>query len=120
QVDLRLQQIALRLGDEKTGRQPDRVAALLRVEPLLRQRRAGAGGVFALGRAAQLPPGLANRLRDVELQARNARLGLPPFDAGAHGAHLLEAAADRVTDRHAKTPGRIIAPERLAEHVAEP
>ena len=48
---------------------------------------------IAFAGAAQLPPGLADRLRDVELQARDAGVGLPAFDAGTHRTDLLETAA---------------------------
>ena len=86
QIHLRLEQVALRLRDEERRRQPDLVAALLGVEPLLRERRAGARGVHALGRAVNLPAGLADRSR-------------PPGRAGSRSAAPPAGARPRARAR---------------------
>ena len=52
EVDLSLQQVALRLRHEEAGRQPHFVPSLLGLEALLRERRACVGGVFTLGGTA--------------------------------------------------------------------
>src|SRR5262249_30641646 len=97
----------------------DFVPALLRFVALLGERAAGARGVFTLGRALHLPRGLANRPRDVQLQAGDPRGRLPALDVRADCADLFEAAAERIVHRHADAPRRVIGTEGLAEDVAK-
>src|SRR5262249_3028884 len=111
---------ALRLRHEETGGQAGLVPFLFGVEPLLREIRPSAGGIFPLGGAAHLACGLPNRFCRIQLEARHALRGLASLRLGAYGAHSLEAAADRIADRHADAPRRVVLREQLPEHIAEP
>src|SRR5688572_9793626 len=115
-VDFRLQKIALCLRDEKARREPDLVAALLDVEPLPRDRCAGACRLDAFGRAVHLPNSLAKRLGDLQLQTRDALRRLPAFDLRASQTGFLEAAPERVSHLHPDAPCRIGTVEHLSQH----
>ena len=76
QIHLRLQEVALRLRDEKCRRQSNLVAAPFGVEPLLRQRRACPSSVDSLGAAVNLPAGPPHRFGG--LNARGSRSAARP------------------------------------------
>src|SRR5688500_19317679 len=90
-VDFRLQKIALCLRDEKARREPDLVAALLDVEPLPRDRCAGACRLDAFGRAVHLPNSLAKRLGDLQLQTRDALRRRPTYGMTTLHTRVLDA-----------------------------
>ena len=98
---------------------PDVVAPLFVGSALLGQRRAGARGVHAFGRAAHLTRRLADRLGGLEPEARDPLRRLPALDLGAREARLFVAAAERIAHGDADAPRRIVRGERLAERVAE-
>ena len=94
QVHFGLQQIALRLRDEKARREPDLEPPLLHVEPLARNSRAGAGGLDALGSAVHLTYRLTQGLGNLQLQARDALRRLAALDLCPRQARFLEAAPE--------------------------
>src|SRR5688572_6544806 len=106
-VHFGLQKIALRLCDEKARRESDLVAALLDIQPLPRDRRAGARRLDALGGAVHLTNSLTKRLGDLQLQTRDALRRLTAFDLCASQTGLLETAPERVAHPHADAPCRI-------------
>ena len=118
-VDLRLDEIALRLRHQETRRQSGFEAPLLDGEPLLGQILAGAGRVDPFGRALHLARGLADGLGDATFEAGDAVRCLTALDFRARQPGLLEVPADRLAERHADTPRRVVVAEHLAEDIAE-
>src|SRR5436190_16530526 len=119
QIHLRLQQVALSLRDEERRRESHLIAPLLGIEALLRERGARARGVDTLGRAPHLPGSLPHGFGGLQLEARNPLRRLPALDLRARQARLFVAAPERITDRDADAPRRIVGAECLAERVGE-
>src|SRR5262249_48022322 len=119
-VDLRLQEVALCLCDQKRCRQANLEAALLGIQPLLGKRRTGPRRLDALGSAANLARAAAHRVGRLNAQAGNALLPLPALDLGARQAGILVAVTERVAHRHAEAPGRIVVGKDLPDRVAKP
>src|SRR5262245_40177174 len=119
QVDLRLEEIALRLRDQERRRESGVEAAVLDGQALLREVLAGSGGVDALSRALHVSGGASNGLGDLQLETRDAVRRLLALDLGACETGLFEAPAERIVDGDADAPRREVAAEDLAEHVAE-
>ena len=119
QVHFRLQQIALRLRHQKARRQPDFIPALFGIEPAFGERRPRFRRVHALGGAANLTRGLPDRFRRLQLQARYSAAHLSPLELGARGSSFLVAPSERVARRQSEAPRRIVAAERLPEHIAK-
>ena len=118
QVHLRLEQIALRLRDEKARGEPHLVSPLLDVEALARHARAGPRCLYALCRALHLANRLTKRLCDFELQAGDPLGGLPSLNLSSREPSLFETAPQRIIYGEANAPRRIGAVEHLPQHAA--